>query len=442
LTQSGAKAALKVMLTRSNGFEDNVSLAVADVPGGVSAAPVAIEKGKTEAAIELTSAQALPPGKHKIKLVGSATFQNQPQQFVLDAVTIDGPPVAVAFAAAGPVPVGGAQKGTLTFAGDVSPVAVSAAYAGGVTRGAEGPRAAALPGFEADNRAVEFSGIDKSPGDDRLTADLPTPAAGDYSLEMWIYNTRDLSQPNSPGISGYLFSRAGAATASNSQPGDHLGIGGVESSPRDRLFFYDGNALVPGRTPLALNTWHHVAIVRAGDQVRVYLNGDVGNPEIQAAVSKAYSTSQITLGTRADGFAPFKGRLDEVAVYDAALSPEQVAAHFAAAKAAAPARDAILKDNPLAFWRLDEADAPLAASVAPAHKRLVTLAWKNLPAGLSAPSEVVLVDAQQAVEISLAAADSVAPGKLENVIVAGTTPAAGGSFTAESPAVALEVNKP
>ena len=45
------------------------------------------------------------------------------------------------------------------------------------------------------------------------------------------------------------------------------------------------------------------------------------------------------LGTRADGYAPFQGRLDEVALFDAALAPEQVQAHFAAAKAMTPARD-------------------------------------------------------------------------------------------------------
>ncbi|REK12893.1 MAG: hypothetical protein DWQ37_09700 [Planctomycetota bacterium] len=442
LASAGAKAAVKVALSRSHGFKDQVTVSADGLPAGVTATPVAIEKDKGEAALELAAAGAIPPGKHTIKLIGSASFQNQPQTFVLETVTIDGPPVAVAFAPAGPVPVGGTQKGTLTFAGDVSPVAAAANYAGGVTRGAEGPRAGALPGFEADNRAVEFSGIDKSPGDDRLTADLPTSSTGDYSLEMWVYNTRDLSQPNSPGISGYLFSRPGTPSAANAQPGDHVGIGGVESSPRDKLFFYDGTTLVPGRTTLALNTWHHVAVVRSGDQVRVYLDGDVANPEIQATVPKSYATNQVVLGTRADGFAPFKGRLDEVAFFDAALAPEQVQAHHAAAKAESPVRDVILKDKPLAYWRLDETEGQVAASVAPAHKRLVKLAWKNLPAGLSAPGEIVLVDGQPQAEIQLAAADSAAPGKQQNVVVAGTTHAAGGNFTAESPAIALEVNKP
>jgi hypothetical protein len=257
-----------------------------------------------------------------------------------------------------------------------------------------------------------------------------------------VYNTRDLSQPNSPAISGYFFSRAGTPTADNAQPGDHLGIGGVESSPRDKLFFYNGQALVAGRTPLTLNTWHHVALVRSGDDVAVYLDGDTANPEIQSKAAKNFNASQIVLGTRSDGFGPFQGRLDEVAVFDSPLAPAQVQAHFAAAKAAAPARDVILKDAPLAYWRLDETDGQLARSVAPAHKRLVKLAWKNLPPGLAAPDQVILVDAQAKVDVELAVAANVAPAKFDKVTVAGTTLAGDADFTAESPPVLLEVNKP
>ena len=442
LLKAGATASLKVAVARTNGFDDAVSISATGLPAGVQAKPAKIEKGQTEAVIELTSAQTIPPGNYPIKLVGGASFQNQPQPFVFDQAAITGPPVSIAFAPAGPVPSGGKQKGTLTFAGDVSPVAAPAAYQGGVTRGADGPRAPALTGFEADNRAAGFSGIDKGPGDDRLTAELPTTSTGDYSVELWVYNSRDLSQPNAPAISGYFYSRPGMPSTANASPGDHLGIGGVESSPRDKLFFYDGQSLVAGRTTLSINAWHYVVLVRTGDAVKVYLNGDVANPEIQATAPKSFNASQIVLGTRADGYAPFLGRLDEAAFFDAALSVEQLQAHFAAAKGMTPARDVVLKDNPLAYWRLDETDGAVAASSAPAHKRLVKLAWQNLPAGLTAPAEILLVDAQPAVEIELAAAETLAAGKLENVIVAGTTVAGESSFTAESVPVAVEVNKP
>ena len=54
LLKPGAQAALKVALTRSNGFEDKVALAVEGLPKGVTAKAAAIEKGKKEAALELT----------------------------------------------------------------------------------------------------------------------------------------------------------------------------------------------------------------------------------------------------------------------------------------------------------------------------------------------------------------------------------------------------
>jgi hypothetical protein len=441
LSKAAVPVGLPVQVARAQGFDGAVSIGLQGLPPGVSVKPATIEKGKSEVVLELTAAQPPPPGKYPLRVVGTASFQDQPQQFTLDQVTLQGPPIGIGIAAAGPLTAGGKQKAVLRFAGEIPPVAAAATYESGVTRGAEGPRAAALAGFEADNRAASFSGLDKAPGDDRLTAELPTSATGDYSLELWLFPTRDLTLPNSPAISGYFFSRPGASSAAGGPTGDHLGIGGVESSPRDKLFFYNGHVLVGGRTPLALNTWHHVALVRSGDDLKVYLNGDA-NPELQATAAKNFNTSAITLGTRADGFAPFQGRLDEVAVFDVPLKGEQVQAHFNAAKAASPARDVVLSDHPLAYWRLDETAGTLAASQAPPRQRLVTLAWKNLPAGLAAPGEVLLVDGQDQIEIELSAAASLPAGKIEAVTVSGTTPVAGGSFTAESAPVALEVVKP
>jgi len=441
LVQANTASSLKVQLTRAHGFDDKVDLSVDGLPSGVTAKVAAIDKGKAEAVLEFTSPTAIAPGKHPFRVLGNASFQNQPRQVIVNSVALEGPPVAISFAASGPVTAGGKQKGQLTFAGEVSPVSPAATYLGGVTRGAEGPRAPALPGYGADNRGVAFSGLDKAPGDDRLTADLPVSATGDYSVELWFYNTRDLTLPNSPAISGYFYSRAGVASPGNAQPGDHLGIGGVESSPRDRLFYYNGQSLAAGRTQLAINTWHHVALVRSGDEVRVYLNGDP-NPEIQFQAPKSVASRQICLGTRADGFAPFQGRLDEVAVFDTPLTAAQVQSHVAAAKAEAPARDVVLKDAPIAYWGLDETEGNLAASMAPAHKRAVRLAWKNLPGGVTAPEEVILVDGQKQIEIELSAAATTAPGKVEQVIVAATTAAGTGEFTADSAPGAIEVTKP
>ncbi len=442
LAQAGTPGSLKLQLKRTNGFDDKVDVRAEGLPASVTVKAAAVDKGKTELALEFAAAASIPPGRHPVRVIGSGTFQNQPLSVVLDQIALEGPPLAIALAPAGPLAVGGRQKATLSFAGDLKPVAPAANYAGGVMRGAEGPRAPELAGFEADNKGVSFSGIDKGPGDDRLTARVPLATSSDYTIEMWIYNTRDLTQANAPAISGYVFSRPGTPSPANSQPGDHLGIGGVESSPRDKLFFYNGQTMISGRTTLALNTWYHVALVRSGDNVMVILNGDAANPEIQTTAPRNFDDNQVFLGTRADGYAPFKGRMDEVAVFDAALPPAQVQAHYNAAKAMAPARDVVLKDNPLAYWRLDESEGATAQSIAPPHKRLVKLAWKNLPAGVVAPGQIVLVDAQDKVEVELAAGATAAPGKADKLSVAGTTVVGAGDFTAESPSAVLEINKP
>jgi len=42
------------------------------------------------------------------------------------------------------------------------------------------------------------------------------------------------------------------------------------------------------------------------------------------------SGGQVFVGARNDHFAPFQGCIDQVAVYDRPLRPEEIAAHFAA----------------------------------------------------------------------------------------------------------------
>ena len=62
----------------------------------------------------------------------------------------------------------------------------------------------------------------------------------------------------------------------------------------------------------------------------------------EAAISPGAKTTRLFVGGRSDGFANFEGKIDEVAVYDRALRPEEIAAHYAAASASA-------KTNPGSF---------------------------------------------------------------------------------------------
>ena len=104
-------------------------------------------------------------------------------------------------------------------------------------------------------------------------ADLP-PA---YTFEAWFWN--GLVATARP-VTGFLFSRGPEGVGKTA--GDVLGIGGTESAP-GRLFFSGGSSpvVLAGTTEIRLRTWNHVALVRDGAKLAVYLNGS-SRPEIAA----------------------------------------------------------------------------------------------------------------------------------------------------------------
>ena len=153
---------------------------------------------------------------------------------------------------------------------------------------------------------------------------------GAYTVEIWFCN--HLPNDARP-VTGYVFSRGddGAPGA----PGDHLGIGGTHSAT-GRLIVYNGDALkemVAGTTEIRPKTWYHVAMVRDGRKIAVYLNGRK-TPEIagEVAMGCASDVQRVFLGGRSDSFANFEGRIDEVAVYDRPLRADEIARHYFAAR--------------------------------------------------------------------------------------------------------------
>jgi hypothetical protein len=189
----------------------------------------------------------------------------------------------------------------------------------------EGPCAEAFNAPGEINRCPHFAG-------GRMRAAVE-PLGTAYSVSLWCWNGM---VTDARAVTGYLFSRGpdGAARA----PGDHLGIGGTyrEELP-GRLFFFNGNEkneVLTGRTRLERWTWHHVVLVRDGEKVRVHVNGN-REPEIEgrATVSMPPDTRDVFIGGRNDNFANFEGRIDEVAVFNRALTPEEVFRQYRATHA-------------------------------------------------------------------------------------------------------------
>ena len=79
-----------------------------------------------------------------------------------------------------------------------------------------------------------------------------------------------------------------------------------------------------GHTDIERWTWNHVVFVRDGDTVRVYLNGN-SKPEIETKSPAGFPADlgQLFFGGRCDNQSNWEGRLDEIAVFDRALSAEE-----------------------------------------------------------------------------------------------------------------------
>lgn len=134
-----------------------------------------------------------------------------------------------------------------------------------------------------------------------------------YSISLWFWN----GMPNDGReVAGWLLGCGKEC----------VGIGGTASGP-GKLIFLDGNAKdarpAVGRTVVERWTWNHLVYVRNGKQVRLYLNGGK-EPEISVDSRPAASgIEQLFFGGRGDGENSWEGRLDEITLFDRALTADE-----------------------------------------------------------------------------------------------------------------------
>lgn len=151
-------------------------------------------------------------------------------------------------------------------------------------------------------QAFDFDGVDD-------TVQVPHSTSIDYGVtrtfEMWIYPTAF------PGYQG-LISKGVTPTLSHclALQGDKISVYGALPAHWQ-----------PGATSLSLNTWNHVAFVQNGTAVTMYLNGVVDG---QATANWSPTSDSLEIGTFNGGGYPFAGRIDEVRIYNRALSANEI----------------------------------------------------------------------------------------------------------------------
>jgi len=175
-------------------------------------------------------------------------------------------------------------------------------YGDGVVFYLEGPDSKSFTPGQV-NRSAHFAG-------GRLRTRLPK-LGKNYTVSLWFWNGMPIdSRP----VLGWMFSRG--RDHSLNAPGDHLGM-----DARGRLLFSDGEKTYHGKTPVKRWTWRQAALVREGEKAKIYLDGKL---EIDASVKTGSIVEDFFVGGRNDNQSNWEGRLDEVALFERALSPEEI----------------------------------------------------------------------------------------------------------------------
>ncbi len=147
-----------------------------------------------------------------------------------------------------------------------------------------------------------------------------------YTLEMWFCN---YMPSDAREVTGRLFCRR---SGSQDEPAsDMLMIGGAGPAS-GKLIFRAGKsdpATSTGTSQIASKTWNHLALVRNGQQVNVYLNGRP-DPEISVSTEAPPLSDQFIIAAGQDAQNSFEGRIDDVVIYDRPLPPDEIQPHWRA----------------------------------------------------------------------------------------------------------------
>jgi hypothetical protein len=91
---------------------------------------------------------------------------------------------------------------------------------------------------------------------------------------------------------------------------------------------------LPSVTTVSTGVWYHVAAVRGSNFTQIYVNGQFEN-QTNVSFPQDYGTLPLFFGTSGQGFwdGKLKGRLDEVSIYNRALTSNEIAGIYLAGSA-------------------------------------------------------------------------------------------------------------
>ena len=190
---------------------------------------------------------------------------------------------------------------------------------------------------EPANTAVAFDGtVNDDTGDYIEIADDPSYFVDEGAIQLW-FNTADVTQD------AYLFSKDAVGTVS----GGHAQVG-VNAASHVTVRLQDTGTSYTGESTTALtaNEWHHVVFTFGSGGMQLYVDGQLvdtdaytgglddissgGTGNVEPIVIGASSANSVP-GTANPTDMHFDGRIDEVAMFGAQLTAEQIRELYGAA---------------------------------------------------------------------------------------------------------------
>ncbi|MBI2502167.1 MAG: response regulator [Candidatus Latescibacteria bacterium] len=198
--------------------------------------------------------------------------------------------------------------------------------------------------LRGSNRGILVKGVGFSPGvvgqafvfDGKGSYVELNPRVGnygtaDFSLELWLWREREgVAEPLLDRSYSMVYLPEAAPALATFQTSSEIDghtslyldeagrLQGEFSSGQDQHRLHSAK-------PLSLRTWHHLALVRQGRELRLYVDGQPEATDTAARVVELDLPVPLTLGGAPAQDRYFEGLIDEVAFHNHALAPDEIA---------------------------------------------------------------------------------------------------------------------